>query len=156
MIDIKFKFVVKGHDIELNKPLVTISDSYTLDSLIDDVSTEDILSELESGCDGNSSCQVNGFCECGFDFENAEIISKLQYTGRKDKNGEELYDGDIVERDNYKGIVVFEMNAWRFQIHEDSFSIQYPSFYSNANTMCIIGNINIKESKELIDAEEKT
>lgn len=79
-----------------------------------------------------------------------------QYTGQKDKNGEELYDGDILHRDCY-GDVRIEFEKGVFWIR-DTDSVRY------ANRCCnipisdfptedyeIIGNIH--ENPELLEVE---
>lgn len=35
-----------------------------------------IFEDIEPGCDGNSICVVNGFCECESIYEDFEIISR--------------------------------------------------------------------------------
>ena len=62
-----------------------------------------------------------------------------QYTGMNDKNGKEIYEGDVWKRDIYVGIVVFEYCGWNFKKAKTSGCYQYPSFYSNAVTGEVIG-----------------
>ncbi len=78
----------------------------------------------------------------------------MQFTGLKDKNGEEIYEGDIVKWElRYpavkgqfaKGIIVFHNSG--FKIDKLGFSYQDERYYSIKNSE-VIGNIY--ENPELV------
>lgn len=73
----------------------------------------------------------------------------MQFTGLHDKNGKEIYEGDIWKRGDYIATVDFEYSQWAFPKAESSGCYQYPSFHSNAITGEIIGNIH--ENPELLE-----
>jgi len=76
---------------------------------------------------------------------------KLLYTGYKDKDGADVYAGDIWERDGFIGEVVFEYAGWHIKKLPLSNSYQYPAFHSNIGTGKIIGTRY--ENPELLLAE---
>ncbi len=77
-----------------------------------------------------------------FDIENYDIISRDMFTGKQDKNGKDIYECDIWERNGFIGIVLFKYSTWIFEKAPSSKFYQYPSFYSNAKYGILIGDIH--------------
>lgn len=69
----------------------------------------------------------------------------MQYTGLKDKNGKEIYEGDIVEDYGYINEIVFSGGC--FCLSKPM--MNYEATYWNCNEILIIGNVY--ENPELIE-----
>jgi len=79
------------------------------------------------------------------EFNDVEFI---QYTGLKDKNGKEIYEGDIVILHNGKYKVIFNTEEARFVLRDDEFEMNIPFTNNNNERMEVLGNVY--ENPELI------
>ena len=82
-----------------------------------------------------------------------EMITLMQYTGMKDKNGKEIYEGDIVGILHMRAEVIFEDGSFRFKwldkITKRVRKYNEPMFKNTNIVFEVIGNIY--ENKELLE-----
>ena len=81
-----------------------------------------------------------------------EDIELMQYTGLKDKNNKEIYEGDIVTLHNSKYKVIFNSKEARFVLRDDEFESEISFTNNNNERMKIVGNIY--ENPELLGEKE--
>ncbi|WP_339002902.1 YopX family protein [Fusobacterium polymorphum] len=75
-------------------------------------------------------------------------IDIMEYTGLKDKNNKEIYEGDIITLHNRKYKVIFNAEEARFVLRDDEFELEISFTNNNNKRMEIVGNIY--ENSELL------
>ena len=82
------------------------------------------------------------------DKRNGEDVVLTQSTGLKDKNGKEIFEGDIVQFSDSLYTVFYdnEKGSYRLKPHDDRWNVDYMSNFSHGGNFEVVGNIY--ENKE--------
>ena len=80
----------------------------------------------------------------------ADEIELMQSTGLKDKNGKEIFEGDIVRvlDSTYTVFYDNERGSYRLKPHDDRWNVDYMSNFSHGGNFEVVGNIY--ENKEYL------
>ncbi len=85
-----------------------------------------------------------------FNYKEIRSLLLMQYTGLKDKNGKEIYEGDIITCENYTMYGGKYKVCWRQDLMAFMFDLELvsPDYLHHAEGIEVIGNIY--ENSELL------
>jgi uncharacterized phage protein (TIGR01671 family) len=85
---------------------------------------------------------------CTYTCKNSEI-EIMQYTGQHDRNGKEIYEGDLIFIDDVDGTFTVKWNDYsaRLEINGDGITADFDNYYGYECE--VVGNIY--ENKELLE-----
>ena len=118
------------------------------------------VSELQLSQDGVVCCNLGDY-EGPYFYVDLKDIELMQYTGLKDKNGVEIYEGDVFidEYDGYIGVIKYGKKfawfivEWYINSHSKEPCDDEPLGHINIHNIEVIGNIY--ENLELLEVENE-
>ena len=105
------------------------------------------LTDFVGAIDGDRETRYNANPAPNYYFRGSEIVNEpryvlVQFTGMKDKNGVEIYEGDFIRFEKQEGV-------WSDQLNTIT-EVKYPFICGNAYLGEVIGNV--MENPELLEA----
>ena len=93
---------------------------------------------------------IRAFYKLNYRWFKFDDVLLMQSTGLKDKNGQEIFEGDIVRFFDSLYTVFYDIKegSYRLKPHDDRWVIDYMSNFSSEETFEIVGNIY--ENKEYL------
>lgn len=80
-----------------------------------------------------------------FSLEDWDNIKIMQFTGLKDKNGKDIYEGDVIKNERQWGVIVYKAPAFEVTVSADQSSLYTKEWIEACE---VIGNIY--ENPELL------
>lgn len=102
---------------------------------------EQMSDEVTVKWDGSFSAVIGGIN--GYSTADGGVL--MQYTGLKDKNGKEIYEGDIISFDDARDVVEWDESAGAWGARDCNPPLDRPHYW---NDYKVIGNVF--ENKELL------
>jgi len=117
---------------------------------------QDIQSMYDGSCNHKETEERYGWISCFDSFIDDDNYVVMQYTGLKDKNGTEIYEGDIVTTDLKRPYLIVEFRDGCFMFNcndggEDYYDIMLP-IMKEPKTIYKYGEVigNIHDNPELL------
>ncbi|HHI3608506.1 TPA: YopX family protein [Bacillus anthracis] len=108
----------------------------------------------------NPHCNPDNYDgDINFEFRNSKNVIWMQYTGLEDKNGKEIYEGDVVDTvydgELFTGIVIYDESELDFKATngQENYGSNF-QYLPCCDEVEVIGNIY--ENPDLLNRKEET